>query len=199
MGILGNLNEERSFTLPQPLLDSVSARQGEEATLETLTGVTQKEGSLKVDLCNKSLLLNYFNTEGVQREIARINSLGLPHQGDWLYVVPCQALGLHLRGPEFVSCLKYRLSVPLFSSAGLCPACSQQNDVMGDHTLGCLKTSDRIARHNLLRDVLFDSAASAALVWHLSGKRRTCCQEEQLAQETSSSVTGAAARIVLGT
>ena len=34
---------------------------------------------------------------------------------------------------------------------------------MGDHALGCLKTSDRIARHNLLRDVLFDSAASAAL------------------------------------
>ena len=34
---------------------------------------------------------------------------------------------------------------------------------MGDHALGCPKTSDRIARHNLLRDVLFDSAVSAAL------------------------------------
>ena len=161
--LLGNPNEEGSFALPQSLLDSVSARQGEEATLETLTGVSQKQGSLKVDLCNKSLLLNYFNTEGVQREIARMNSLGLPHQGDWLSVVPCPALGLHLRGPEFVTCLKYRLGIPLFSTAGLCPACGQQNDVMGDHALGCPKTSDRIARHNLLRDVLFDSAVSAAL------------------------------------
>ena len=34
---------------------------------------------------------------------------------------------------------------------------------MGDHSLGCPKTSDRIARHNLLRDVLFETAASADL------------------------------------
>ena len=34
---------------------------------------------------------------------------------------------------------------------------------MGDYALGCVRTSIRIARHNLLRDVLFDSAASAAL------------------------------------
>ena len=97
------------FALPQALLDSVSARQGEEATMETLHGVTQKQGSIKVDLCNKSLVLNFHNTEGVQREIARMNSLGLPHQGDWLSVVPCPALGLHLRGPEFISCQSRQL------------------------------------------------------------------------------------------
>ena len=74
--------------------------------METLHGVTQKQGSIKVDLCNKSLVLNFHNTEGVQREIARMNSLGLPYQGDWLSVVPCPALGLHLRGPEFISCLR---------------------------------------------------------------------------------------------
>ena len=34
---------------------------------------------------------------------------------------------------------------------------------MGDHSLGCPKTSDRIARHNLLRDVLFETVASADL------------------------------------
>ena len=34
---------------------------------------------------------------------------------------------------------------------------------MGDHSLGCSKTSDRIARHNLLRDILFETAASADL------------------------------------
>ena len=34
---------------------------------------------------------------------------------------------------------------------------------MGDHSLGCPKTSDRIARHNLLGDVLFETAASADL------------------------------------
>ena len=34
---------------------------------------------------------------------------------------------------------------------------------MGDHSLGCHSTSDRIARHNNLRDVLFEAAASADL------------------------------------
>ena len=34
---------------------------------------------------------------------------------------------------------------------------------MGDHALGCAMTRDRIARHNLLRDVLYETAASAAL------------------------------------
>ena len=34
---------------------------------------------------------------------------------------------------------------------------------MGDHSLGCAKTGDRIARHNMLRDVLFEAAASADL------------------------------------
>ena len=47
--------------------------------------------------------------------------------------------------------------------SGPCPACGLQNDAMGDYALGCVRTSIRIARHNLLRDVLFDSAVSAAL------------------------------------
>ena len=34
---------------------------------------------------------------------------------------------------------------------------------MGDHALGCARTSDRLARHNILCDVLFEAAASAAL------------------------------------
>ena len=34
---------------------------------------------------------------------------------------------------------------------------------MGDHSLGCRTTSDRIARHNMIRDVLFETAASADL------------------------------------
>ena len=34
---------------------------------------------------------------------------------------------------------------------------------MGDHSLGCSKTGDRIARHNILRNVIFEAAASADL------------------------------------
>ena len=92
-----------------------------------------------------------------------MSSLGLPHAGDWLSVVPSPALGLHLKPAEFVPSLKYRLGIPLFSSEGPCPACSAQNDRMGDHALGCAKYGERIARHDMLREVIFEAAASAAL------------------------------------
>ena len=58
---------------------------------------------------------------------------------------------------------KYRLGMAVFASDGPCPACSHPSDRMGDHSLGCAKTGDRIARHNMLRDVVFETAASADL------------------------------------
>ena len=156
-------NEGDPFTLPQHLLDSISARLGEDTITESMVGMSQKMASLKVDLNNKSLLSNYFNGEGVVREIARMASLGLPHSGVFLSVVPSTALGLHLRGPEFVHCVKYRLGMPLYKRQGNCPACQQPSDLMGDHALACSRYSDRIVRHNHLRDLLFETAASAAL------------------------------------
>ena len=38
-----------------------------------------------------------FSEKGDKREIARMTSLGLPHAGNWLSVVPSPAPGLHLR------------------------------------------------------------------------------------------------------
>ena len=90
-------------------------------------------------------------------------SLGLPHASDWLSVCPSPALGLHMRGPEFICALKYRLGVPLYGSEGECPACSLPCDRMGDHALSCAQYGERIARHNVLRDIIFETAASAAL------------------------------------
>ena len=119
--------------------------------------------SLKVDLHNKSFLSNLIAEQGETREIARMSSLGLPHAGSWLSVVPSPALGLHLRSAEFIPVLKYRLGIPIYSKEGPCPACDALSDCMGDHALGCQKYGDRIARHNLLRDVLYEAAASADL------------------------------------
>ena len=44
-GLLGEDEEEPS--LPQPLLDLISAKTGEQASVESLTGVSQKMASLK--------------------------------------------------------------------------------------------------------------------------------------------------------
>ena len=160
-GLLGEDEEEPS--LPQPLLDLISSKTGELASVESLTGVSQKMASLKVDLLNQSLLLQKITEEGEVREIARMASLGLPHSSSFLSVVPSPSLGLHLRAAEFIPILKYRLGIPVYTCDGPCPACSLPSDQMGDHSLGCAKTGDRIARHNMLRDVLFEAAASADL------------------------------------
>ena len=161
--LLGPREEESPAALPQPLLDSITVRQGEEATTESLEGLPQKMASRAIDLNNQSMLLNHFKAEGNVREMARMASLGLPHAGDWLSVVPCPALGLYLRGPKFLASLKYRLGVPVFSVEAPCPACQQPSDKMGDHTLGCARHVERIARHNLLWDVLYEAAAAASL------------------------------------
>ena len=59
--------------------------------------------------------------------------------------------------------LKYRLGIQIYSAEGPCPSCSAPSDQMGDHALGCAKHGDRIARHDQLRDVIFEAAASASL------------------------------------
>ena len=162
--LLGRGNDDDvQPSLPQPILEDISRKQGEAVDTESLIGVPQRAASLKVDLLNQSLLLNSFSEEGEARETARMASLGLPHSGSWLSVVPSPALGLHLRASEFTSALRYRLGIPIYTSEGPCPACSLPSDVMGDHALGCAKHSERIARHNLLRDLIFEAASNAAL------------------------------------
>ena len=59
--------------------------------------------------------------------------------------------------------LKYRLGCPIYSAEVPCPACHHIMDVMGDHALGCGGQGERIARHNLLRDALHQTASAAAL------------------------------------
>ena len=58
---------------------------------------------------------------------------------------------------------KHLCRLPVYSNAGLCSACSLPSDRMGDHALGCRNSGDRIARHNMLRDVIFETAAAADL------------------------------------
>ena len=99
------------------------------------------------------------------RDKARLNSVGMNHAGDFLNAVPVKALGLHLRPQEFTVSVKYRLGVPVHTASGPCAAeCGEANaDVFGDHSLGCSKESERIHRHNILRDAVHGTARQAAL------------------------------------
>jgi hypothetical protein len=97
------------------------------------------------------------------RPRAVLNSVTLPHSGDWLNAIPSTSLGLKLHSAEFRAVAQYRLGIPLYSVAGACLTCHAHNDVFGDHAIACATDAERIARHDHLRDVLFQAAQTAAL------------------------------------
>lgn len=55
------------------------------------------------------------------------------------------------------------MGVQLSSDTTDCPFCSRPADVYGDHALACGGSSERVSRHNALRDVIFSAAQAAAL------------------------------------
>ena len=132
--ILSSTEEESPANVHAALLTYLGAKMGEEASLDSLIGVSQKAVSLKINLMDLQLLSKYISGLDEVRETARLASLGQPHSGDWLNVMPSPTLGLRMKPDEFV---KYRLGVPVFSSAGQCPACSRHSDALGDHAISC--------------------------------------------------------------
>jgi hypothetical protein len=156
-------------------------------TVASLQGGTQKTVSLKVDLHNLQLLTDRVSELGSVRDTARLASLGLPHAGDWLNVVPSPALGLHLRPAEFTVSVKYRLGCDVFSASGKCTACPYDSDGKGDHAISCGYEGERIARHNHLRDALKPVLKPA---WAQPGKTGLCCQDLMPNQQMSSFQTG---------
>ena len=95
---------------------------------------------------------------------ARLQSLTLPHAGDWLHAAPITALGLHLQPQEFVMAAAYKLGLPLYRVEGVsptCPACHQPADVYGIHAMNCGTGGERIHRHTLLVDVVHQAGMLA--------------------------------------
>lgn len=149
-------------SLPEPVLPTLTLKLGEDTTQDSLHGKTQKMLSLQIDLGNQQLLSELVQAAG-EREVARMASLSLAYAGAWLTCSPIKALGLHMRGPEFVAAVKLRLGLQVYASGGKCPACGKDSDVLGDHAMVCGTGGERISRHNALRDALFETAASAGL------------------------------------
>jgi hypothetical protein len=93
---------------------------------------------------------------------AALNSLSLPHAGDWLNVVPTPALGLSLNTQEFRASAMYRLGLHIFNPSSQCPSqsCETILDELGDHALHSRDDHGaKSGRHNRLR--------MPSLTWHL--------------------------------
>ena len=51
----------------------------------------------------------------------------------------------------------------VFPTEGQCAACPAVSDIMGDHAVSCGWGGERIFRHNMIRDCLFTTCATACL------------------------------------
>ena len=136
-------------------------QRADEISTEELPEMSQKMISFEID---KKLKLSLLQSLTLQRDKARLASLGLAHAGDWLNVIPSPILGLHVRPHEFRYSVLYRLGAPVYPSDGPCPACTKPSDRYGDHAIVCGSHGERIARHNQLRDAIYQVAASSNLV-----------------------------------
>uniref|UniRef100_A0A1X7UPQ0 Uncharacterized protein n=1 Tax=Amphimedon queenslandica TaxID=400682 RepID=A0A1X7UPQ0_AMPQE len=90
-------------------------------------------------------------------------SSSLPRAGDWLTTIPSPNLDLHFLWPEFITCVRRWLGVPIFAPDQDYPYCLRPSDSFGDHGVSCGGNSDRFSRHNTLKDIIFTTAQSAAL------------------------------------
>ena len=124
------------------------------------TPISQKYLSHVID---DSLYNSLLSSAPDTRHQALALSSSLPHAGDWLSALPSPNLGLDFLGPEFQTCLRYWLGIPLTDSGLDCPICLRPSDPFGDHAVACGGNGDRITRHNNLRDVIYSAAQSAAL------------------------------------
>ena len=96
------------------------------------------------------------------REIARLQSLCLPHSGAWLAAPPVPALGLHFTPKEFQISVKYKPGIAVYEDERKCPYNrSGTLDIFGDHAIICHERGDANSPHDRIRD-RFASACSAA-------------------------------------
>ena len=156
-------SENNSTILSPELVENLERKVGSELSVTILRSESQKELSLKIDLQNHKLLKEKIDEIGRVRDIARINSLSLPNAGAWLNVIPSPALGLHLRPTEFIVSVKYRLGLDIFLTGGKCTACPRQSDSLGDHAISCGYEGERIARHDHIRNALYNTCSQACL------------------------------------
>jgi hypothetical protein len=109
---------------------------------------------------SKRLATDYVLTD---RQQAVIGSIGAQHAQDFLMAIPIEGLGQRMTPPEYRAVLSYRLMIPLFVDGDVCPKCKVKMDPYGDHAIHCQKQPGFKYRHDLVRDVLYDTLVRAGI------------------------------------
>ena len=115
--------------------------------------LSQKSGSYKKD---EEILKKLIEQAPNQRERQRLNRLKCEHSGAWICAVPSTHDGNDtvMRPRNFQVAVAMRLGLPVLDEEKSCSLCMQTIDVFGDHAACCAMSSDRIHRHNRVRNLL---------------------------------------------
>jgi len=91
-----------------------------------------------------------------QRERQRLGRLQCEHSGAWICAVPSTLDGNDtvMRPRNFQVAVSMRLGLPVLLEEKSCSLCMQIIDVYGDHAACCSVSSDRIHRHNRVRNLV---------------------------------------------
>jgi hypothetical protein len=114
---------------------------------------SQKYGSFKKD---EEILKKLIEQAPNQRERQRLNRLQCEHSGAWVSAVPSTLDGNDtvMRPRNFRVAVAMRLGLAVLDEEKSCSLCMQTIDVFGDHAACCAMSSDRIHRHNRVRNLL---------------------------------------------
>jgi hypothetical protein len=115
--------------------------------------LSQKSGSFKKD---EEILKVLVREAANQRERQRLDRLQCEHSGAWICAVPSTHDGTDtvMRPRNFQVAVAMRLGLPVLEEEKSCSLCKQIIDVFGDHAACCSVSSDRIHRHNRVRNLL---------------------------------------------
>jgi len=84
-----------------------------------------------------------------------------PHSGDWLLALRIANCGLRLEDEAVLVAVGMHLGLSLCVPHS-CP-CGEQMDAQGLHAMVCKKAPGRIARHQVLNDIIWRSMGSAGI------------------------------------
>ena len=118
----------------------------------------QHDLSQRIENCQFHALYNY----GSLADRARLLSISSVHASSWLQVVPSPRQGCDLTTSEMQWGIKWWLGLPLTPELGVCAYCPDKA-LDAHHAVTCKFGGDVVARHNALRNAIFDFCKRALL------------------------------------
>ena len=97
-------------------------------------------------------------------DMLRVASAAASRSAAWLQAMPCRGpLDLTLTPDQAQVALQQRLGLPLAEAGDTCCYCGAVLDTLGHHHVTCSSGDFRTARHNRLRDALFQLLSAAGM------------------------------------